>query len=390
MMPKRILFLMSDTGGGHRAAAEAIRDAILEKYGAEAITAELIDVYKKMHFPADKMPELYPWLVNKALPLWTAAYRIGDSPRRSRFLSKIAYRGNKGVLRQMALEHPADAVCCVHSVVHQPSMSAYYTLPVRPPWVTVVTDLVTAPYFWYDRRVDRCLVPTPKTYERGIECGLTPEQLRVTGLPVHPNFTRRLTDKRSARAALGWPSDKTCIMMVAGGEGMGPMQETVEALIERNLDAHFVVVCGKNAALKERIDVQMRDRGVTNVTTYGFVTDMPKFMAAADVLVTKAGPATISEACIAGLPIILSGAIPGQEDGNVTFVVQNDAGAFAPGPQKVAAIVAQWLAEGPDALAERGERARRIARPDAVWEIADEVWNAAHQPPVATTPRAQA
>lgn len=389
-MPKRILFLMSDTGGGHRAAAEAIRDAILEKYGPDSITAELVDVYKKMHFPADKMPELYPWLVNKALPLWTAAYRIGDSPRRSRFLSKIAYRGNKGVLRQMALDHPADAVCCVHSVVHQPSMSAYYTLPARPPWVTVVTDLVTAPYFWYDRRVDRCLVPTQQAYERGIECGLTPEQLRVTGLPVHPNFTRRLTGKADARALLGWPSDKICVMMVAGGEGMGPMQETVEALLDRQLDAHFIVVCGKNAALKARIDTEVSTRGVTNVTTYGFVTEMPKFMAAADVLVTKAGPATISEACIAGLPIILSGAIPGQEDGNVTFVVENEAGAFAPGPQKVAAVLAQWLAEGPDALAKRGERARRIARPDAVWEIAEEVWDAAHQPPVATTPGAQA
>lgn len=389
-MPKRILFLMSDTGGGHRAAAEAIRDAILEKYGPESITAELVDVYKKMHFPADKMPELYPWLVNKALPLWTAAYRIGDSPRRSRFLSKLAYRGNRGVLRQMALDHAADAVCCVHSVVHQPAMSAYHTLPARPPWVTVVTDLVTAPYFWYDRRVDRCLVPTQEAYERGLKCGLTSEQLRVTGLPVHPNFTRHLTDKASARAALGWPEDKTCVLMVAGGEGMGPMQQTVDALIDRRLDAHFIVVCGKNAGLKARIDAELNARGIINVTTYGFVTEMPKFMAAADVLVTKAGPATISEACIAGLPIILSGAIPGQEDGNVTFVVQNDAGAFAPGPQKVAAVVAQWLAEGPEALAQRGERARRIARPDAVWEIAEEVWNAAHRTPVPTTPGAQA
>lgn len=389
-MPKRILFLMSDTGGGHRAAAEAIRDAILEKHGQDAITAELVDVYKAMRFPANKMPAIYPWLVNRALLLWTAAYRIGDSPRRSRFLSKIAYRGNKAVLRQMAMAHPADAICCVHSVIHQPTMSAYYTFATRPPWVTVVTDLVTAPYFWYDRRVDRCLVPTQEAYDRGIACGLRPDQLRVTGLPVHPNFTRGLTDKAAAREALGWPHDKICVMIVAGGEGMGPVQETVDALLERQLDAHFIVVCGKNATLKTRIDAEIRARGVTNVTTYGFVTQMPTFMAAADVLVTKAGPATISEACIAGLPIILSGAIPGQEDGNVQLVVQNDAGAFAPGPQKVAAVVAQWLAEGPDALAERAERSRRMARPDAVWEIAEEVWRAAHQPPVATTSSAQA
>jgi 1,2-diacylglycerol 3-beta-galactosyltransferase len=211
----------------------------------------------------------------------------------------------------------------------------------------------------------------------------------VTGLPVHPNFQRRLTDKSTARTALGWPTAAITVMLVAGGEGMGPLQQTVEALLDKRLNAHFIVVCGRNAHLKERIDAAVVSRGAANVTVYGFVTDMPQFMAAADVLVTKAGPATISEACIAGLPIILSGAIPGQEDGNVRLVVENDAGAYAPGPQQVATTLGRWLAEGPDALAQRANRARRIARPDAVWEIAGEIWAAAHRPPVPTTPGAQ-
>jgi 1,2-diacylglycerol 3-beta-galactosyltransferase len=389
-MAKRVLFLMSDTGGGHRAAAEAIRDAILEKHGPDSITAELVDVYRKMRFPANRMPELYPWLVNRAVWLWTAAYRLGDSPRRARFFSRLAYAGNRGALRRIPVEHPADAVCCVHSVIHQPTMSAYQTYPSRPPWVTVVTDLVTTPFFWYDRRVDLCLVPTQEAYERGLACGLKPDQLRVTGLPVHPNFQRRLSDKTTAREQLGWPTDRTVVMMVAGGDGMGPLGQTVEALLGKRLDAHLIVICGRNSMVKERIDAAIASRGARNVTTFGFVTDMPRFMAAADVLVTKAGPATISEACIAGLPIILSGAIPGQEDGNVRFVVENDAGAFAPGPALVADTVERWLAEGTEALARRGERARRIARPDAVWEIGDEVWAAAHRSPVPTTPDAQA
>lgn len=161
------------------------------------------------------------------------------------------------------------------------------------------------------------------------------------------------------------------------------------ALVEKRLRCQIVVVCGRNTTLKDRIDAAVAQAGAKNVTVYGFVTNMPQFMAAADILVTKAGPATITEAGIAGLPIILSGAIPGQEDGNVRLVVENEAGAYAPSARRVATTVEQWLKEGPAALARRAEQARKIARPNAVWEIADEVWAAAHRPPVKTTPRAQ-
>ena len=120
---------------------------------------------------------------------------------------------------------------------------------------------------------------------------------------------------------------------------------------------------------------------------YGFVNDMPRLMSAADVLVSKAGPATICEACIAGLPMILYDAIPGQETGNVEYVVDNDAGVFAPSPREVADAAQAWLAEGAAGLRQRSENARRIGRPNAVWEIAEEVWEYAHKPPVTTNRR---
>jgi 1,2-diacylglycerol 3-beta-galactosyltransferase len=109
---------------------------------------------------------------------------------------------------------------------------------------------------------------------------------------------------------------------------------------------------------------------------------MPTLMAAADILVTKAGPGTISEACIAGVPIVLGGAVPGQEEGNITYVVRNDAGVWAPSPTKVARAVRDWLTEGPEGLARRAAAAKALARPNAVWEIAEEVWHYANQPRV--------
>jgi 1,2-diacylglycerol 3-beta-galactosyltransferase len=384
-MPKQILFIMSDTGGGHRAAAEAIRDAMKERYGADNVSATLLDVYRLMGFPGNRMPDLYPWVINHALWAWALAYKLTDDPSRARLTSRMTYGLNRGRLRQMVLDHPADAVCCVHSLLGQPSMSAYQAHGQRPPWVTVVTDLVTTPYFWYDRRVDRCLVPSQEAYDRALTCGMSPEQLRVTGLPVHPEFNRRLTDKASARRELGWNPDITTVLMVAGGDGMGPLLETAEAIRARQLGLQIVVICGRNKALKEKIEAL----GYPDLIPYGFVTNMPQFMAAADVLVTKAGPATISEACIAGLPLILSSRIPGQEDGNVRLVVENDAGAYAPEPEQVAATLAQWLSEGREALLARAERARKIARPDAVWEIAEEVWQAAHRTAVPIARQAQ-
>jgi len=114
---------------------------------------------------------------------------------------------------------------------------------------------------------------------------------------------------------------------------------------------------------------------------------MPRFMSAADVLVSKAGPSTICEACIAGLPMILYDAIPGQETGNVDYVVANEAGVFAPSPREVADAAQMWLAEGEKGLQRRSQNAHRLGRPNAVWEIAEEVWEYAHQPPVPTNRR---
>lgn len=381
---KRILFLMSDTGGGHRAAAEAIRDALFVLYGTDAIKAELVDVFKLSRFPLNYMPELYPWLVNHGKSSWGLSYNLSNTRRRAKMLSRSMYLSNASRLKAMVREHPADVVVCVHSVITRPSMHAFMTLEKRPPFITVVTDLVSTHMFWYDKRAERCLVPTQPAYDRGIACGLKPEQLAITGLPVHPRFVQNLPDKASARHDLGWTGEAPIILMVSGGEGMGPLYETARAINEKRLTCQLVIITGKNKILKERLEATEWHQPTR---IYGFVTEMPKFMAAADVLVTKAGPATISEACIAGLPMILSDAIPGQETGNVDYVVDNHAGVFAANPNAVGDAVAAWLAEGPAGLARRAENARRIARPDAVWQIAKEVWAYAHKPPIPTQRR---
>ncbi|MCS6836194.1 MAG: galactosyldiacylglycerol synthase [Anaerolineae bacterium] len=383
--PKRILFIMSDTGGGHRAAAEAIRDALIAKHGAEAIDAPFLDGFRVSRFPMNYMPEFYPWIVNHSKASWGLGYKLSNSKRRAAFFSATMYLTNGDRFRKFFRAQRFDVVVSVHSVLTRPTLRALRSLEQRPPYITVVTDLVSTHHFWYDRRTERCLVPTQAAYERGLASGLKPEQLRVTGLPVHPRFTQALRGKAAARAELDWTGDAPIVLMVAGGDGMGPLYETAQAIDALGLNCQLAIIAGKNAALKARLEAaswQLPTR------IYGFVRNMPTLMEAADILVTKAGPATITEAAIAGLPMILFDAIPGQEEGNVTYVVDNRAGEYAPSPSLVAETVRRWLAEGPQALAERAARARAIANPNAVWDIADEIWAWADHAPI-INPRRQ-
>jgi 1,2-diacylglycerol 3-beta-galactosyltransferase len=375
---------MSDTGGGHRAAAEAIRDALIEQHG-DQVEASLVDVFRSYSpFPFKYMPEFYPWLINHSKSGWGMGYNLSNTKRRAKAAARALYLTAEGRLKRMFRENPADVVVSVHSVLTHMAMQALVAQERRPPFVIVVTDLVSTHMFWYDRRAERVLTPTPPAYERGLLAGLRPEQMRITGLPVHPRFSAALIDKATARRELGWNAKLPTILMVAGGEGMGPLYKTARALNSRNLKCQLVIIAGRNKTLKDELETSAWNQP-THI--YGFVTDMPKLMAAADILVTKAGPATISEACIAGVPLILFDAIPGQETGNVDWVIDNRAGVFAPSPREVADAAQAWLSEGERGLRRRSEAARRIAYPNAVWEIADEVWEYAHHPLISTNRR---
>lgn len=379
VLARRILFLMSDTGGGHRAAAEAIREALYIRYGRQQVEVNLVDVFKHSLFPLNYMPEFYPWWVNHGKLTWGMGYNMSNTRRRAEALSAWMYLTSGHLLRRMVRQYPADAVVCVHSVITRPTMAAYMTLPERPPFITVVTDLVSTHMFWYEPKAERCLVPTQAAYDRGINCGLRPDQVRLTGLPVNPSFTSGLVEKSAARQKMGWHPTLPVILMVAGGEGMGPLFETAQAIDAVGRKCQLVIIAGKNKPLRERLETA---RWQHPIKIYGFVDDMPLKMAGADVLVTKAGPATITEASIAGLPMIINDAIPGQETGNVQYVVENNAGVYAANPWRVAEVVSEWLKEGARALESRAENSRKLAHPDAVWQIAEEVWQHAHMPQI--------
>jgi 1,2-diacylglycerol 3-beta-galactosyltransferase len=236
----------------------------------------------------------------------------------------------------------------------------------RPPFFIVVTDMVTTHALWYDQRADLILVPTEKARRRAIAYEMDPDRVHVVGQPVAERYCVPAGNKEYIREKLGWEQEKTLVLLVGGGEGMGPLGKTARAIANSGLDVALAIVCGRNQRLREHLE--SLDWPVPTYI-YGFTRELPDFMRAADVMVTKAGPGTIAESLNANLPIILYAKLPGQEDGNVTYVVEEEVGVWAPQPKRVVQTLKEWV-YNPETRLRYVENCRRAARPNASRQIA--------------------
>lgn len=362
--PMHMLFLFSDTGGGHRSAAEAIIEALDLGYG-ETVTTEMVDIFTDYApLPLNRVPELYPSMVR--IPrAWGLGYRLSNGPRRARLILESAWPYIRHAIRELVSQHPCDLLVSVHPLAVAPILRALGNQ--RPPFVTVVTDLVSTHAFWYHRQSDLCLVPTEAARQRAIQSGLNPDLVQVVGLPVADRFCRPAADKITLRKHYGWPIDRPLVILVGGGEGMGPLEKTATAISEAGLNISLVVITGRNKSLLARLKDQ---KWKIPTFIYGFVREMPDYMQAADILVTKAGPGTISEALNAGLPLVLYSRLPGQEDGNISFVTSEGAGVWAPNPDEIVKAINHWV-RSPELHKQAVAACKRLARPQSARMVAD-------------------
>jgi 1,2-diacylglycerol 3-beta-galactosyltransferase len=267
-------------------------------------------------------------------------------------------------LHRLVKDHRCDLIVSLHQLSNAPVLRAMRKEHI--PFVTVVLDMVSTHAFWYDNRADQVVVPTEAARQVGLKCGVDGQKMTVIGLPVAERFCQPRGDRATLRESLGWPQDRPIVLMVGGGDGMGPLEQTAVAIDNLKLDAALMVVCGRNQKLKETLEERTWN---TPTKVFGFVRDMPTFMRASDILVTKAGPGTISEAFIAELPMVLYSRLPGQEDGNVGYVEDQGAGVWAPEPELAANAVRRWLLS-PHEYQQAVAACKRLARPNASRDIA--------------------
>ncbi|MBC8248558.1 MAG: glycosyltransferase [Anaerolineales bacterium] len=260
-----------------------------------------------------------------------------------------------------------QTIVSVHSLSNHLAVQAVRELDRPIPVITLVTDLRRAYASWFCPGVDLCLVPSDTVRQKALACGLPPQKIKVVGLPVSLEFGQGLREKSEQKAKLGLKPDLPALLVVGGGEGMGRVLPIARAIAEAHLPAQLLVVAGRNGSLRRRLESVAWE---IPTTVFGFVGNMPELMAASEVIITKAGPATISEAIACGLPIVISGAIPYQEDLNAAYVVENGVGHLAREPREIVNLLREWLQPGNGDLSLMARNARRLARPETTLEVA--------------------
>ncbi len=369
--PRRFLFLYSRTGGGHLATARAVADALDARYGDDVVV-DMADIFVESGvWPFVRFPEWYPTMLGLRAWPWRLVYHLTDHRSLVTGLSRLLWPYVRNPVRRLMTAHPHDAIVSFHPIPND-ILSRYRARHApNTPLVVVVQDFVNAPAAWFAPGFDAYFLPWDETKVRARALGLPADRLHVTGLPVRRAFlAARQKSKLQVRFELGLKASSPVVLFVGGGDGAGEMFSFVQALLAREPAAQIVVIAGRNRTLQARLQAV----GATSrLHLLGFREDMPLWMRAADILVTKAGPNSLAEAFMMGLPTVIYHAIPGQEAGSPGLVAARGAGVWAPKPAWAADAVLRLLQDEVERT-RMAAAARSLAHPRAAVDIAESLW----------------
>ncbi|HEX6548930.1 MAG TPA: glycosyltransferase [Candidatus Dormibacteraeota bacterium] len=364
-----MLILFSDTGGGHRAAAKALTQAINRV--APNLPVEMADpLIGEGPRVVRRLAKLYSPLIQRSRPAWGVVYHASNTRPVFATIRGVFSPTVRRVLLDLIERHDPDVVVSVHPLLNHVTYQAIHRSSRRRGLVVVVTDLVELHRGWAFSKADLVTVPTESARQACLRWGVKSERLYLLGLPVDLRFRPPAPGEKAAlRRRFGLAEDRLTVLAVAGGEGSGNLLQQVRALAWHEHPWQTIAVTGRNDKLRRRL---ARLHFGTPTQVLGFVDDMPELMRASDVVVSKAGPGAIAEALATHLPMILTSYLPGQETDNVTFVSMTGFGLYSPKPDQLLDSLNLLFAEDGRVLSEMAERAAAVARPYASLDIARE------------------
>lgn len=364
----RVLIVFSDTGGGHRAAARALSDALrlLDPTCVVTVADPLIGEGPGL---VRRLASLYSPVIRRSRAAWGAVYHSSNTPPTFAAIRAVFGPAVRRVLRDLLHQHDPDVVLSVHPLLNHVAHQAIKKSGRPRALMTVITDLVDFHRGWTFSRADLVVTPTEEARRVALRRRVPPDRVKLLGLPVDLRFRPPAPgEKQALRRRFGLAEGRFTVLVMGGAAGVGHLASHVRVLGSEPHPWQLIVVCGRNEKLRRRL--QEMEAG-TPMLILGFVDYMPELMRACDVVVTKAGPGAIAEALATGLPLVITGFLPGQESPNVDFVVGSRIGFFAPKEGDLLDEI-RVLAEGGPTWREMSANAEELAHPYASSDIARE------------------
>ena len=365
---KKVLLLSCSTGEGHNSAAYAIENE-LEKFGCEY--AHVDPVSFKSERSKEIVASLYNNMIKKSPSLFGLVYKAGDIYERTKIISPV-YLANASYSDKLAkfiTQNLFDAVISTH-LYGMEAMTALLRKGMRIPTYGVLTDYTCIPFIG-ETKLDKYFIAHEDMIEETVKKGIPQEKIMVTGIPTAAKFSEDLS-MEEARKLLGLPEDKKIYLTMTGGVGCENMIGFCNSLLEAETDGNYLllVLTGNNKSMKERLDEKYAESD--HIKTVSFTKQINLYMKACNVMISKPGGLSSTEAGAAGVPLVQVNAIPGCETENVRFFSERGMSLHAKS-NKEAAEMAIKLSSDAEMCARMRERQKQFIYGNAARKIAEEV-----------------
>jgi 1,2-diacylglycerol 3-beta-galactosyltransferase len=367
---KRFLILTSDSGFGHRSAARSVQKAL------EAIAPEQVDILIINPILETDVPKLWQQMetgydsrVKNSPKLYRFTYDISDSPQMSKLAGGALVFLLKKNIKQVIEIYKPDAILSTNQMYNTPVGAILKDKELKIPFFTVVTDLADVHAMWFTSGPDKYYVASEWVLRKGLESKVPPGKIGITGIPVDPDFSLIHEKREQLCEELGVARGYTNTLFV-GSVRVENILENLIGLRDVKYPLQAIVITGGDHDLYEKL------QGINfdfPVVLRDYVTNMPEWMAVADVLATKAGGLILSEGMAIGLPIMLIGYLPGQEEGNVRYLLAHQAGSLVTNPFELASVLNFWLENDCQRLKSVAANSKALGHPDSASIIAKEL-----------------
>jgi processive 1,2-diacylglycerol beta-glucosyltransferase len=371
MSPKKILILSVSAGAGHMRAAEAIRAAALQSHPDVQVThLDAMDyvtaAFKKLY------TDFYIKLVNKAPTLWSYLYNHTNDAQPDSLMEQLRRkleRMNARALRQAIKDFQPDAIVCTHFLPAEMLSRLIRKGDLHCPVWVQVTDF-DLHRLWVQDGMAGYFAANDEVAFRMRAQGIAADRIHVTGIPIMPAFGQAL-DRNQCAHEYGLDAKRTTLLLMGGGAGLGSLDAVAQGLLALEGDFQLIAMAGKNAqALAALQTLALRYPG--RLLAQGFTNQVERLMACADVVITKPGGLTSSECLAMGLPMIVNAPIPGQEERNADFLLEQGVALKAMDDVTLQYRV-QYLLQNPAKLADMRAKARELGRPSAAQQVVQTV-----------------
>lgn len=364
-MSKRIILMYISEVSGHHSATLAIENAI--KTISPDTQIFNLNAFNYTNPISERIVNrLYMGVIKRTPQIWDYLY---DNPQIVKGLEKIKdsiHKFNSPKLKNLFDKFNPDAVLCTQAFPCGMVADFKKTYGSDIPLLAVLTDYVPHSYWIYDA-VDYYITPSEEVSQCLVKKAVAPNKIKPLGIPFDPKFNEDIT-KANLIQKLKLKPDIPNILIMGGGQGLGPIKTIIRSLEKVKREIQEIVVAGTNKKLYKSLKRRIK-KYKKRILLFGYVDNINELMSISDIIITKPGGVTTAEALAKKIPMIIIKPIPGQEASNTNYLISKGAALKIDKPKEAGILIEELLAE-PEKLIRMRESAQRISKPNASFDIA--------------------